>query len=97
MKNYKVVQIVWWDIAESSNKWKTLAKLEKFITNTKANIVSQVGFLFEEDENQVVVISSYFPDDDMYGTCNVIPRGCILEMKELVPKEKEIRLLEQNS
>lgn len=96
MKNYPIVEIKWLDIAESSNQWQSLTKLEKFITNRKGCIVRQVGFLFEEAEDQIAILSSYFPDDDLYGTCNVIPKGCILEMK-ILSHQKEPLLLTQNS
>lgn len=98
MKNLKMVEVIWWDIAESDNRWQTLTKLEKFLTDKDANVVKQLGYLWEEDEHQVVIISSYFPQGGLYGTCTVIPRGCILKMTKLEAKEnKDVLLLEQTS
>lgn len=86
MKPLKPVFIKWIDIVESKSGWMTLDELEEFIDSRKKNIVHQVGLLYEEDENQVVILNSYFPDettDPTFGMCNVIPRGCILEMYPL--------------
>jgi len=82
-KKFQIVEVKWIDISESKNGWSTLDELEEFITNIKSNIVHQVGFLFEEDEESISVLQSYFPNDDLYGVCNVIPRGCIIEIKKI--------------
>jgi len=81
----KTVLIKWVDICEVSG-WRTLDELDEFISNNKSRVVHQVGFLYEEDESQVTILNSYFPDDDennTFGSCTVIPRGCILEMFEI--------------
>lgn len=82
-KKFKVIYVQWIDISESKNGWSSLDELEDFITNTKGNIVNQVGFLFEEDEESISILNSYFPNEDLYGVCNVIPKGCIIERKFL--------------
>lgn len=81
-KELKIVSLKWIDIAESSSNWRTLEELEEFITDTKSKICHQVGLLFEEDENQIVLLNSYFPDDDLYGTATILPKGCIIERKD---------------
>jgi hypothetical protein len=81
-ERFKIVSVRWIDITESANGWRTLDELEDFITDTKSKICNQVGLLYEEDEHQLVLVSSYFPEDDLYGVVNVIPKGCIIEMKE---------------
>lgn len=82
MKEYKIVSLKWIDISETTSEWRSLDELEEFITDKKSKICHQVGLLFEEDENQIVLLSAYFPDEDLYGTTTIIPRGCIIERKE---------------
>ena len=42
------------------------------------------GFpLYEEDDDQIVLLNSYFSDKKMFGDITKIPRGCIVKMTEL--------------
>jgi hypothetical protein len=81
----KKVEIVWIDIV-SADGWKDQNKLDKFITNSRHNRVCQIGYLYEEDEDQVVLLDSYFIEKDTYGGIHVIPRGCIVSITELIDK-----------
>jgi hypothetical protein len=79
----KRVEVTWIDI-RSDDGWRTLNKLEKFITGD--NTVKQIGFLHEEDEEQIVLLDSYFEDGTLFGGVHTIPRGCIksiIELKEI--------------
>lgn len=78
----KRVLVIWRDIT-SHDGWHKLSALESFITDDAGTIVHQIGFLYEEDENQVVLVDSYFQDFSLYGGVHKIPRGCILEIKEI--------------
>ncbi len=81
----KLVQVDWIDITASLD-WHTQNKLDAFITDDKGNIVHQIGYLYEEDEHQVVLLDSYFEDKSKYGTIHRIPKGCILAVIELRKK-----------
>jgi hypothetical protein len=79
----KRVEIIWVDIV-SYEGWKDMDELDRFITNH--NPVVQIGYLYEEDENQIVLLDSYFQEKDTFGGIHIIPRGCILSITELIPK-----------
>jgi hypothetical protein len=77
----KVVEVVWLDIECSAPGWMTQDEADEFITNAKNRTVTHVAYLYEEDEDQVVLTDSYTAD--AFGTFNVIPRGCIKSMEVL--------------
>jgi hypothetical protein len=79
----KRVLVTWIDI-RSDDGWRTLNKLEKFITGN--NTVHQIGFLYEESEDQIVLLDSYFEDKELYGGVHTIPKGCVLSITELITK-----------
>jgi hypothetical protein len=81
-ESYEIVSVKWVDVAESPNGWRTLEELEEFVTDTKSKICHQVGLLFEQDENQIVLVSAYFPNEELYGVCNTIPVGNIIDIKK---------------
>jgi hypothetical protein len=76
----KIVEVIWIDIRSDSG-WRTLNQLETFITSK--NPVRQVGYLYEQDDDQIVLLDSYFQEKDLYGGVHTIPRGCIVEIKEI--------------
>jgi len=78
----KIVQVTWIDIV-SDDGWHSQNKIDNFIHNKIHNLVYQVGYLYEEDEDQVVLLNSYFPDKKVFGDITKIPRGCISNIKEL--------------
>lgn len=77
----KIVEVIWRDIL-SSDGWHTQNKLDKFISNSNDE-VTQLGYLYEEDDKEVVLISNYFKDKSLFGTIHRIPKGCIVEIKYL--------------
>ncbi len=79
----KLVIVTWRDITASLD-WHTLNKLDAFITDQKENLVHQVGYLYEEDDDQLVLLDSYFADKSKYGTIHKIPRGCVVDIKTLM-------------
>lgn len=78
----KPVLLVWKDIVYSEG-WNSQKKFDKFTTNTGHNVVRQLGFLVEDDEDQVVIVDSYFTDESAYGTIHKIPKGCIISITPL--------------
>lgn len=78
MKTLPIVEIVWVDIECSAPGWMSQDDADEFITNAKNRTVNHVAYLYEEDEDQIVLADSYTAD--AIGTLNVIPRGCIKKM-----------------
>ena len=77
----KIVQVTWVDIV-SDDGWHTQNRLDNYIHKDNKT-VRQVGYLYEEDEEQVVLLNSYFTKKDMFGDITKIPRGCIVSIDEL--------------
>jgi len=77
----KKVEIIWRDIL-SQNEWVSQEDLDNFITKSHDEVY-QIGYLYEEDDEQLVLITNYFKGKDLYGTVHRIPRGCIVEIKYL--------------
>lgn len=76
------VEVTWRDITTISG-WHSQSKIDKFITDDKENIVMQIGYLYEEDENQIVLVDSCFEGYSLYGNVHKIPRGCVINVKKL--------------
>lgn len=81
----KIVQVDWIDITSSIN-WHSQNKLDKWVTEESEKLVHQIGYLYEEDENQIVLLDSYFDNKEMYGNATKIPKGCIISVTELRKK-----------
>jgi hypothetical protein len=77
----KIVEITWRDIT-SDDGWHGVDRLDELIHDD--DTVRQVGYLYEEDEEQVILLDSYFQHKELFGGIHKIPRGCIIEIKELV-------------
>ena len=78
----KKVEIIWRDITAISG-WNSQAKIDKFVSDDKENLVVQIGYLYEEDENQIVLVDSCFQGYGLYGTVHKIPRGCVIKVTDL--------------
>lgn len=78
----KPVKVTWRDIT-SRDGWHNPIELEDFIGDTKESTVFQVGFLYEDDGDDVVLVDSYFQGKDTYGVITKIPKGCVVEIKDL--------------
>lgn len=77
----KPVEITWVDIEELSGGWHDQDEVDKFISEVKNRTVTHIGYLYEEDEEYIVLLDSFAGED--YGTLNIIPRGCIKSIKHL--------------
>jgi hypothetical protein len=76
----KIVRVTWKDIT-SDDGWHGADELDVLIH--ESNTVEQVGFLYEEDEEQIILLDSYFTNRDRFGCLHRIPKGCIIEIKEM--------------
>ncbi len=79
---YAPVLIVWKDITTKSG-WVTQDEVDEFIMDENENTVYQVGFLYEEDDNQVCLLNSFFEEQDLLGDVTKIPKQCITKITKL--------------
>lgn len=79
---YKPVLVKWYDISTKSG-WHEQESIDSFVMDEDENLVYQVGFLYEQDERQICLLNSYFSGRDLLGDITKIPKGCVLEIKEL--------------
>jgi hypothetical protein len=77
----KIVEVTWTDIEELAGGWHDQEDVDRFISENRSRTVKHVGYLYEEDEKYIVLVDSLAGDE--FGTLNIIPRGCIEEIKEL--------------
>lgn len=78
----KKVLVTWVDIGSQSG-WHTQNKLDNFVADDKSYTVTQLGFLYEEDDDHIVLLDSYFPNMELFGAPTKIPKGCIVSIQEL--------------
>jgi len=76
---YPPVLIIWRDIT-TLNGWISQDEVDDFVMDSKENIVNQVGLLYEEDENQIVILNSIFENKDIIGDVTKIPKDCIISI-----------------
>jgi hypothetical protein len=79
---YKPVIVTWRDIT-TKNGWNDQDEIDSYIMDVDENIVHQVGFLYEEDDQQICLLNSYFSGQDLLGDLTKIPKGCVITKKEL--------------
>lgn len=80
----KAVEIVWKDITSSSG-WHSQNAIDRIVTNDNDGICKQIGYVYEEDEKQLVLVDSEINVDGQkqYGTIHKIPKGVIVSQKVL--------------
>jgi hypothetical protein len=76
---YQFVVVKWKDIS-TKHGWLEHDHVDHFIMDDDENIVYQAGFLYEEDETQMVLLNSYFKTQDLLGDVTKIPKGAVLEI-----------------
>lgn len=79
---FKPVVVIWRDITTNSG-WITQDQVDSFVMDDEENICYQAGFLYEEDENQITLLNSFFKGQDLLGDVTKIPKGCIIEIIKL--------------
>jgi hypothetical protein len=77
----KRVEVKWVDIIHEGG-WHTQDQIDEFI-NERSMIVHQIGYLYEQDDDYLILLDSYFEDKQQFGTIHVIPKGCIKQITEL--------------
>ena len=75
------VYVEWVDIIATDGGWHSVDELDQWLA-TESDTVYQVGFLYKETKDYIVVIDSYF-SADLKGYAVKIPRGCIIKIEKL--------------
>lgn len=55
----KPVEVVWVDIEELSGGWHDQDEVDKFISEVKNRTVTHIGYLYEEDDDYIVLADSF--------------------------------------
>jgi|TARA_X000001382_G_scaffold128027_1_gene116841 hypothetical protein len=79
---YPLVKVVWIDTVETSDSsWQ---QLEELLKETPASIDS-VGYMIKQNEDYIVIAADKATkdDDDLFGRCQVIPKGVVKTMIEI--------------
>lgn len=79
---YKPALVTWVDIT-TKHGWISQDELDEFIMDDLENRVYQVGFIYEEDDNQICLLNSYFANCELMGDLTKIPKGAIVDIKRL--------------
>ena len=80
---YPPVIVIWRDIT-TLNGWISQEELDTYVVDEEENIVFQAGFLYEEDENQIILLNSIFKSKDIMGDATKIPKDTVIEIQRLV-------------
>lgn len=91
----KAYLIVWEDITHDAG-WHSAEELNEYINDKKENIVTQLGFIYSQNEKMTIVVDSWIgelpkagnlkieiEDPIQYGVIHKIPTGCILKIQEV--------------
>jgi len=85
----KILEVIWNDITYKSAGWLHANDVEDFIKDTNENTVHQLGYLYKETDDLIILTDSYFVDERTYGAVHKIPKGCIKSITELCEDKKE--------
>jgi len=77
---YPQVYIKWVDIIATDSGWHTREELEEWELN-EPDTVTQVGFLYKETKDYVILIDSYITEDYV-GAATKIPKSNIILFKK---------------
>jgi len=79
---YPLMKVVWIDTVETSDgSWQSK---EELLESTPASIDS-VGYMIKQNEDYIVIAADKATkdDDDLFGRCQVIPKGVVKVMQEI--------------
>lgn len=85
LESLPVVHVIWVD-SEADNSWTKRSKLIDDLEHTHT-----VGFLIKENDKLVTLALSFDPGTDSVNNHKSIPRGAIVEMREVcrIPMKQE--------
>jgi hypothetical protein len=80
-KKFTPVEIKWVDILATDGQWRTSEELDEWIV-LEQDTVKQLGYLYYEDKNYIVLVDSYI-NNDFVGHSTKIPKGCIIWKRKI--------------
>jgi hypothetical protein len=85
MNNFEKVEVKWKDITTKRTLlgWLEQDEVDDFVMDNVENVVLQTGYLYEEDETQIILIDSHFENNELYGNITKIPKWAILSIVKL--------------
>ena len=72
-KDLNLVQVEWLDAMSDDNTWQDLKELQE----QKLRPVTSVGYIIKEDNDSVILVSSFDEESQCGGGGVVIPTNCI--------------------
>lgn len=79
---YPLVYCIWEDIQGSGSEWKTNDEAIHY-ADTENSLVHQVGFQLEKSDEHVILLDSFFEDQDLVGIVTRIPIAVIKKIKTI--------------
>ena len=58
-------------------------EVDNFIKNNNNNTIHQLGYVYRDIPEFLVIVDSYILDENDFGTIHKIPKGCIVSIKEI--------------
>jgi len=86
---YPLVKVVWIDTVETSDcSWQSK---EELLEETPASIDS-VGYLIKQNDDYIVLAADKATEDedDLYGRCQVIPKGVVKRMENISTYQRKV-------
>ena len=84
----KIVEVEWID-AHKDLSWKPKEALEDFVREDV--IITTIGYILEDLDTKVILTFGVDNKDEQYQGFFVIPKGCILNIKEIGKEIKNDR------
>lgn len=73
------VLVKWVDIASYDGAWMDLEEAKAF----KPLVVETCGWVVVDNNEYITVVSSLSGEGEVTGSVNSIPKGCVVEIREL--------------
>ena len=81
----KIVEVEWMD-AHYEAGWKSKDEIEDMVR--KDLFCIKLGYILWEDDERVILTDGHDKDEDMFTGFWIIPKGCVLNIKEIRGEEK---------
>lgn len=82
IKAYPIVYCVWEDIVSTDTAWKSLDEAIDWV-DSESGLVSQVGFMLEKNDEYLILMDSFFNNEDTIGAITRIPIECVRYIKKM--------------
>lgn len=90
-QSHPLAEVGWWD-AYSLDDWLSVEEVKKDLDDQPVGILCRtVGWVIENTEKRIALAQTWQPNGSKhdYGALWIVPRGCIMYIRELNVKETE--------